>query len=170
VRSAGAATWIALVLIAASWAVRLAWVAAPALSGVGNHAAEALYLAELEQQQRAAPVTLPPTIESIAAEVHRHASRRFVWIGLGLGLCLVAALSPCSRCSAAAASGLVFLVGWIELDAYAYSGLVQGLDLKLRLVHGDGMRLLQFAVVDAALPLIVAGAVATIAVTALRRA
>ena len=164
------ATWVALALIAASWACRLAWITVPALDDAGKHAAEALYLAELEQQLHAVPVTVPTTIESIATEVHRRASRLLIWIALGLGLCLMALLSPRSRSSAAVASGLVFLVGWIELDAYAQVGLLQGLDLKLRLVQADGMRLLRFAVVDAVLPLVVAGAVAAIALAALRRA
>lgn len=163
------ATRIGLVLITASWACRLVWIAVPALDGAGSHAAEALYLAELDQQFHAVPVTGPPTIESIATEVHRRTSRLLIWIGLGLGLCLMALLSPRSRNSAAVASGLVFLVGWIELDAYAQVGLLRGLDLKWRLVQADGMRRVQFAVVDAILPLIVAGAIAAIAVTALRR-
>lgn len=168
-RSPHAATWVALALVAAAWTCRVLWIAIPALDGAGSHAAEAIYLAELEQQRRGEPIAGPPSIESIATEVHRRTSRLLIWIGVGVGLCLVAALSPRSRTSATVASGLVFLLGWIQLDAYAQVGLLLGLDLKLRLVRDDGARLLQFVVVDAILPLVVALAVAATAIAALRR-
>lgn len=164
------ATWVALVLVVVAWTCRLIWLAAPTPDSAGRHAAEAVYLAELEQQHLAQPISEAPTIESIATEVHRRAVRLLSWIGLGLGLCLVAALSARSRASAIVASGLVFLLGWIRLDAYVHVGLLQGLDLKLRLVQGHGMRLLQFIVVDAILPVVVACAVAATVIAAARRA
>jgi hypothetical protein len=159
-KSAGAVTWVALVLIAAAWTCRLAWIALPALDGTVNHAAEALYLAELAQQRDAVAIAAPPTIESIAREVHRRAAHLLLWIGLGLGLCLVAALSARAQRLAILASAMVFFAGWIGLDAYAQVGLLRGLDLKLRLVQNDPARLIQFVVIDALLPFLVTSAAA----------
>jgi len=171
-KSAGVVTWVALVLIAAAWTCRLAWIALPALDGAVNHAAEALYLAELAQQHDAVAIPAPPTIESIAREVHRRAARLLLWVGLGLGLCLVAALSARAQRVAILASATVFYAGWIGLDAYAQVGLWRGLDLKLRLVQNDTARLIQFVVIDALLPFMVttAAAATLIAVVNPRRA
>jgi hypothetical protein len=159
--------WIALALVSAAWGCRLLWVAAPALGGDGHLAAEALYLAELNQQRLAAPA-VAPTLEAIATEVHRRATRLLIWIGLGLALCLAAAFAARSRGAITVAAGLVYLLGWIQLDAYAQVGLLQGLDLKLRLVQNDGERLLQFAVVDGVLPVVVTCAIATTVFAAIR--
>jgi hypothetical protein len=164
------ATWAALALVTAAWTCRLVWIATPALDAAGQHAAEALYLAELDQQYLALPISTEPTIESIATAVHRRAVRVLVWIGLGLGLCLIAFLSSRSRRAATVASGLLFLLGWVRLDAYAHVGLIHGLDQKLRLVQDHGLRLVQFIVVDAVLPLVVTCAVVTTVLAALRRA
>lgn len=165
-----AMTWMALVVVAGAWACRLACVAVPALGDTGNPAAEALYLAELDGQAASRAVSGPPTIATIANEVHQRATRLLIWIGLGLALCLVGAISRQGRCSAIVVSALLFLIGWINLDAYAHVGLLRGLDLKLRLVEHDTARLLRFLVLDGVLPLIVASAaVATVAVALKRR-
>jgi hypothetical protein len=164
------AAWVALVLVFAVWLCRLAWIVVPALDDANHHAAEALYLVELDPRKRTDWAFGPPTFESIAVEVHRRTARLLVWVGLGLGLCLVAAMSPFSRRVATVAAGLVYLLGWIRLDAYAYVGLLRGLDQKLRLVQNDELRLLQFAVVDGILPLVVACAIATTLAAAVRRA
>ncbi|HYS11995.1 MAG TPA: hypothetical protein VEN28_01695 [Burkholderiaceae bacterium] len=169
-KPASAATWVALALVAAAWLCRLLWIAVPALDVSVNHAAEALYLAELEYQHHGVAIVEAPSIESIATEVHRRTARVLIWIGLGLGLCLVAALAPHSRRVMIVVAGLVYLLGWIRLDAYAHVGLLQGLDLKLRLVQNDAGRLLQFAVIDGVLPLLVTCAIATTSALALRRA
>ena len=148
----------ALAIVAAAWLCRLAWLTVPALDATVRHAAEALYLAELDAQ-RSAPTGLdaaPPTIESIASEVHRRTTRLLLWIGLGLGLCLAAALQPNARGLAVFASAAVFLAGWIGLDAYRYVGLLHGLDLKMRLVGTDPPRLTRFLVLDGVLPAVVA--------------
>jgi hypothetical protein len=167
--SSSTAAWVALGLVAGAWLVRLAWIAIPELEGAVNHAAEALYLAELADQHRAVPVAAAPTVESIATEVHRRTVRLLIWIGMGLGLCMVAALAPRSRRVTVVAAGLLFLLGWFRLDAYAYLGLLHGLDLKLRLVQNDQLRLVHFAVVDGLLPVVVAGTTATMVIAALRR-
>src|SRR5215470_16824829 len=89
--------WIALGLIAAAWMCRLLWLTVPSLDDINRHAAEALYLAELDQQRAGLPISPAPGIEAIATEVHRRATRLLIWIGLGLGLCAAAALAPRSR-------------------------------------------------------------------------
>lgn len=162
--SARSVTQVALLLIALAWACRLAWSAVPALCCTDNIAAEALYLAELEQQRSGAAVPVAPTLEAIAREVHGRATRVSIWIGLGLGLCLVAALVPRSRPAATIASGVLFLAGWVGLDAYAHVGLLHGLDLKARLIQQDLARLVRFVVVDACLPVLVAAAVLAVLV------
>jgi hypothetical protein len=163
------ATRVALALLFVVWLCRLAWIVVPGLDDASHHAAEALYLAELNPHKQPDSVFGPPTLESIAAEVHRRTARLLVWVGLGLGLCLVAALSLPSRRVATVAAGLVYLLGWVRLDAYAYVGLLRGLDQKLRLVQNDELRLLQFALVDGILPLVVACAIATTVAAALGR-
>lgn len=168
-RRACAVAWVALSLLAAAWLVRLSWILVPALDGAPHHAAEALYLAELDQQRRATPILAAPSIESIASEVHRRSAILALWIGLGLGICLAGALARPWRPLTSVVSGLIYLAGWIQLDAYAHFGLLQGLDLKLRLVQHDRLRLAQFAVVDAFLPLLVTCAVAVALLAALDR-
>ena len=157
-RLRAALPWAALAIVAAAWLCRLAWLTVPALDATARHAAEALYLAELDAQ-RSASTSLdaaPPTVESIASEVHRRATRLLVWIGLGLGLCLAAALRPNARGLIVFASAAVFLVGWIGLDAYRHVGVLHGLDLKMRLVGADPPRLTRFLVLDGLLPAVVA--------------
>ena len=168
-KQTGTAAWVALLLLLAVWLCRLAWIVVPALDDANHHAAEALYLLELDPHSQVVSPIGPPTFESIAVEVHRRTARLLVWVGLGLGLCLVAALSPASRHVTTVAGGLVYLLGWVRLDAYAYVGLLRGLDQKLRLVQSDELRLLQFAVVDGILPLVAACAITTTLVAALRR-
>jgi len=151
---------IALVLVASAWACRLLWMVVPALDRTTNHAAEVLYLAELGRQSdaTAGDMTLetPVTLETIAAQVHQRTASLLLWIGAGLGLCALAALAPRWQRIAIGASGALFLAGWIGFDAYVYSGLWQGLDLKLRLVRHHPPLLAQFVVFDVLLPLVVA--------------
>lgn len=157
-RLRAALLWTALAIVTAAWLCRLASLSVPALDATARHAAEALYLAELDAQ-RSAPTSLaaaPPTIESIASAVHRRTTRLLVWIGLGLGLCLAAALQPHARRLIVLASAAVFLAGWIGLDAYRHVGLLHGFDLKMRLVGADPLRLTQFLVLDGLLPALVA--------------
>jgi hypothetical protein len=163
-----AITWMALALVACAWFGRLACVAVPGLGDSANPAAEALYLAELGAQADSRAVSGPPTIATIAGEVHLRATRLLIWIGLGLALCLVGAISRQGRSSAIVVSALLFLIGWINLDAYAHVGLLRGLDLKLRLVGHDTARLLRFVVLDGVLPLIVAFAAVVTVIAALK--
>lgn len=163
-----AMTWIALGLVVGAWICRLACVVVPGLGDTGNPAAEALYLAELDAQAGSRAVSGPPTIASIANEVHLRATRLLIWIGLGFAVCLVGAFSRRGRSSAVIVSALLFLIGWVNLDAYAHVGLLRGLDLKLRLVEHDTGRLLRFVVLDGVLPLLVASAAAVTLVATLK--
>jgi hypothetical protein len=158
---------IALVLVATAWSCRLLWMAVPALDRTTNHAAEVLYLAELGRQRDAMAGDMPATLETIAALVHQRTAGLLLWIGAGLALCVFAAVAPRWQRTGLCASGMLFLAGWIGFDAYVYSGLWQGLDLKLRLVQQHPPRLLQFIVFDVLLPLAVALAEGAMLISAL---
>jgi len=152
-RWARSLVWSALAIVVFAWTCKLLAVAARE-TGL---AAQALYFAELASERReAAPSSPAPTVEAIATEVHKRTVRQLGWIGGGLMLCALAALSAPARLAAIAASSVLYVAGWMLLDGYFDVGLVEGLDLKLRLVRGDRARMFDFLVFDVALPGVVA--------------
>jgi len=152
--------WSALAVLVFAWCCKLVAVAARD-TGL---AAQALYFAELAiQRRRVATPIEPPTVESIATQVHKRTIRQLGWIGGGLALCALAALNARWRRAAVVASSGFYVGGWMLLDGYIDVGLLLGLDLKLRLVRGDPARMFDFLVFDIMLP----GGVATMAVAVL---
>lgn len=144
--------WLALAFVVLAWLCKGVSVA----TREAGLAAQALYFSELARQRDATPDATSPTVEAIATQVHRRAVRQLGWIGAGLALCALAAFCAGCRVAAIAASCALFVGGWLLLDGYAHVGLFLGLDLKLRLVHGDWSRLREFLVFDALLPAAVA--------------
>jgi hypothetical protein len=145
-------SWIGLSILLLAWSVK-------GLSVVTREtglAAQALYFTELAMQRAAAPIAAPPTVESIATEVHRRAVRQLFWVGSGLALCWLGIRRVRYRIAAVMASSALFLAGWMLFEDYVHLGLILGLDLKLRLVQGDVSRLGEFVMLDAILPALVA--------------